>query len=66
MIEGETYFDRAADNDMRAKIASEREALEKLDVNRPPAHADTARVPTERREERGHDDTVDTDGGIDR
>jgi imidazolonepropionase-like amidohydrolase len=66
MIEGETYFDRAADAEMRANVARERDALEKLDVNRPPSSGGAPpRIPTERREERGHDDT-DTDGGTNR
>ncbi|MBK9153639.1 MAG: amidohydrolase [Chloracidobacterium sp.] len=64
MIEGETYFDRAADAEMRSKMTAEREALEKLDVNRAPGSGGTPpRVPAERREERGHDDI---DGGNDR
>lgn len=64
MIEGETYFDRAADAEMRSKMTAEREALEKLDVNRPPGSGGTPpRVPAERREERGHDHI---DGGNDR
>ena len=64
MIEGETYFDRAADAEMRSTLARERDALEKLDVNRPPSSGGTPpRVPAERREEFGHDDI---DGGIDR
>ncbi|CAN5134766.1 hypothetical protein BH20ACI2_BH20ACI2_15410 [soil metagenome] len=62
LIEGEVYFDRAADIQMRAKLASEREALEKLDVNKPPASGGAPpRIPTERAQDRGHDD--DTDGG---
>jgi imidazolonepropionase-like amidohydrolase len=67
MIEGETYFDRANDAQMRANIARERDALEKLDVNRAPSSGGgPPRVPAERRQERGHDDTEDTDGGNDR
>jgi imidazolonepropionase-like amidohydrolase len=49
MIEGEVYFDRAADIQKRSLIAKEREELEKLDVNRPPASGATSpRIPTER------------------
>jgi imidazolonepropionase-like amidohydrolase len=49
MIEGEVYFDRAADIERRALLAKEREELEKLDVNRPPgAGATQPRVPTDR------------------
>lgn len=36
MIEGEVFFDRAADIARRGDLAKEREALEKLDVNRAP------------------------------
>ena len=49
MIEGEIYFDRAADIQKRGLIAKEREDLEKLDVNRAPASGATPpRIPTER------------------
>jgi len=49
MIEGEVYFDRAADIQKRSLIAKEREDLEKLDVNRAPASGGTPpRIPTER------------------
>ena len=49
MIEGEVYFDRAADIQKRSLIAKEREELEKLDVNRAPASGGTSpRIPTER------------------
>lgn len=49
MIEGEVYFDRAADIERRALLAKEREELEKLDVNRPPGSGATQpRVPTDR------------------
>ncbi len=63
MIEGVTYFDRAADIRIRAEIAREREALEKLDINKPPASGGgPPRVPSERRRgDRDHAD--DTDGG---
>jgi imidazolonepropionase-like amidohydrolase len=62
-IEGVVYFDRAKDLQMRTEIAKEREALEKLDVNRPPGSGGTPpRVPTERRRERS-DEEEDGDGG---
>ena len=63
LIEGETYFDRAKDAQMRTDMAKEREALEKLDINKPPAAGGTPpRVPTERR--RGErDDAEYSDGG---
>ena len=52
IIEGETYFDRAKDAQMREQLARERETLEKLDVNKPPSSGATPpRVPTERRTE---------------
>lgn len=52
IIEGETYFDRAKDANMREQLARERETLEKLDINKPPSSGTTPpRVPTERRTE---------------
>lgn len=49
MIEGEVYFDRAADIQKRTLLAKEREELEKLDVNRAPGSGGTPpRVPAER------------------
>lgn len=63
MIEGVVYFDRAADIQMRAKLASERETLEKLDVNKPPASGGAPpRVPAARAAE--HIDDADSDGGV--
>ena len=51
IIEGEVYFDRVKDVAMRAELAKEREALEKLEMNRPPSAGGTPpRVPVERRE----------------
>lgn len=63
MIEGITYFDRAADAQMRGDMAKEREALEKLDINKAPATGGgPPRVPAERR--RGdRDDAEYRDGG---
>lgn len=50
IIDGETYFDRAKDLQDRKVLASEREALEKLDVNKPPGSGATQpAVPRERR-----------------
>lgn len=49
MIEGEVFFDRAADMQKRQLLAKEREELEKLDVNRAPGSGGTPpRVPAER------------------
>ncbi|CAN5457545.1 hypothetical protein BH10ACI3_BH10ACI3_28620 [soil metagenome] len=63
MIEGETYFDRTADAQMRLDMAKERESLEKIDVNKAPATGGgPPRLPTERR--RGdRDDAEFGDGG---
>ncbi|MBC7898614.1 MAG: amidohydrolase family protein [Saprospiraceae bacterium] len=50
MIEGETYFDRVKDAQMRADLKKEREELEKLDVNKPPGSGGTPpRIPADRR-----------------
>lgn len=49
MIEGDVYFDRAADIQKRSLLAKEREELEKLDVNRAPGSGGTPpRVPADR------------------
>lgn len=63
IIEGETYFDRAADAQMRLDMAKERETLEKLDVNKAPGTGGTPpRVPSEKR--RGDRDEAEYgDGG---
>ena len=63
MIEGVVYFDRAADITKRADLAKEREALEKLDVNKAPATGGTQpSVPSEKR--RGDRDEAEySDGG---
>ena len=65
LIEGDVYFDRAMDIQRRAEIAKEREALEKLDMNKPPGTGGTPpRIPTERRlEERDEAEYGDGDGG---
>jgi imidazolonepropionase-like amidohydrolase len=63
MIEGEVYFDRAKDLQMRDELAKEREALEKLDVNKAPGTGGTSpRIPTERRRS-DLDDAELGDGG---
>lgn len=50
LVEGDVYFDRAIDIQKRAEIAREREALEKLEVNKAPATGGTQpRIPAERR-----------------
>lgn len=50
MIEGEVYFDRAKDLEMRAAMARERATLEKLDVNKAPGSGGTSpKVPSEKR-----------------
>jgi imidazolonepropionase-like amidohydrolase len=58
MVEGEVLFDRAKDAQMRSDMAREREALEKLEVNRPPGSGATPpAVPRERRQsDRDHHD----------
>ena len=64
IIEGQVYFDRAKDIQNRAALTKEREELEKLDVNKPPASGGAPpRVPTERRETHSDDDDGDSDGG---
>ncbi len=63
IIEGVTYFDRATDAQMRLDIAKEREALEKLDVNKAPGAGGTPpQRPADRRD--GDRDNADHgDGG---
>ena len=63
LIEGEVYFDRAKDAQMRINMAKERETLEKLDVNRAPGTGGgPPRIPaTTRQAER--DDAEYGDGG---
>ena len=66
MIEGQVYFDRSKDIQMRADLAKERETLEKLDVNRAPAGGGGTqpRIPSEkRRAERDEAEYGDGDGG---
>ena len=62
-VDGEMLFDRSADAKMRVDVAKEREALEKLDINKAPATGGTPpRVPADRR--RGDRDEAEAwDGG---
>lgn len=63
MIEGEVLFDRSADAKMRVDVAKEREALEKLDINKAPGTGGgPPRIPADRR--RGERDEAEKgDGG---
>lgn len=63
MIEGEVFFDRAADIQKRTLMAKEREDLEKLDVNKAPGSGGTPPPrPAERRiEDRDEADRGDVD-----
>ena len=64
-IEGEVYFDRSRDIQLRAERQKDREALEKLDINKAPGSGGTPpRVPSERRVE-DLDDSDHRDGGND-
>jgi len=50
LVEGDVYFDRALDIQKRAEMAKEREALEKLEMNKAPATGGTQpRIPAEKR-----------------
>ncbi len=60
MIEGEVYFDRSRDLTRRAELQREREALEKLDVNRTPGSGGT---PPARPSEHRQEDLDEADGG---
>ncbi len=63
LIEGEVYFDRTKDAQMRVNMAKERETLEKLDVNRAPGTGGgPPRIPAERRQAE-RDDAEYGDGG---
>ena len=62
LIEGDVYFDRAMDIQKRADLAKEREALEKLDINKAPGTGGTPpRIPAERRIE-DRDEAENGDG----
>ncbi len=64
MIEGEVLFDRAKDADMRRAMAAERDALEKLDVNKAPSGGGgtSPRIPSEKRV-KDRDEADQADGG---
>ena len=63
LIDGDVYFDRNKDIAMRAELTKEREALEKLEVNRAPGSGGTSpKVPAERRVE-DKDEADQNDGG---
>lgn len=63
LIEGGTYFERARDVVNRQSLQREREALEKLDVNKAPGTGGASpRVPSERRQG-DRDDAERIDGG---
>lgn len=62
-IEGVPYFDRSADLQKRAELKRERERLEALEVNKPPASGGTSpRIPSAFRVE--DRDEADREGGI--
>jgi imidazolonepropionase-like amidohydrolase len=66
LIEGETFFDRSRDISRRSELLREREALEKMDINTAPRTGGAPpRIPTERLQDRHHDeeDHEDGDGG---
>ena len=63
MIDGEVFFDRAADIQRRTLLAKEREELEKLDVNRAPASGGTAPARPAERREAERDEADRNDGG---
>ena len=63
LIEGEVYFDRKKDAQMRLDMAKERETLEKLDVNRAPGTGGgPPRIPAATRQAE-RDDAEYGDGG---
>jgi imidazolonepropionase-like amidohydrolase len=63
MIDGDVYFDRAKDSQMRADMERERQALEQLDVNKAPSSGGTSpRIPAEHRQAE-RDDAEYGDGG---
>jgi imidazolonepropionase-like amidohydrolase len=62
LIDGEVFFDRAKDAQKRDELQKEREALEKLDINKPPTSGSTTQ-PTIPREKRQADRDEAEDGG---
>jgi imidazolonepropionase-like amidohydrolase len=64
MIDGEVFFDRAKDTLLRDDVQKEREALEKLEMNKPPGSGAATTQPQIPRERRQADrDEAETDGG---
>jgi len=63
LIEGEVFFDRTKDEQRRAELQKEREALEKLDINKPPGSGTPTTQPTIPREKRQADRDEAEDGG---
>ncbi|QQS32839.1 MAG: amidohydrolase family protein [Acidobacteriota bacterium] len=63
LIEGDVYFDRASDIARRAELAREREALERLDQNRPAGAGAAAPRPPSQFERDHLDDADHIDGG---
>ena len=61
IIEGEVFFDRVKDEQKRADLQKEREALEKMDINKPPTSGGT--TPPIPREKRQADRDEAEDGG---
>ncbi len=62
-IEGVAYFDRSKDISRRDELAREREALEKLDVNKAPASGGTQpRIPSEHRLEDRDEHSIEIGG----
>ncbi len=65
LIEGDVYFDRAMDIQKRSDMLKEREALEKMEMNKAPGSGGTPpRVPSERRLE--HRDEAENGDGDNR
>jgi hypothetical protein len=64
IIEGETYFDRENDTQMRAALERERAELEKADVNKPAGGVGASAPPIPRERIKSHlDDAEGEDGG---
>ena len=63
IIEGETFFDRTKDIAKRAELEKEREALEKLEINRPPGSGGTPPMIPKEKRQGDRDDAEYGDGG---
>jgi imidazolonepropionase-like amidohydrolase len=63
MIEGEIFFDRSRDLLRRQEFEKERQALEKLDINRPPGSGGTPPVIPKEKRQTDRDDAEIGDGG---